>query len=306
MSADDCSLNSSNTKMLVMGYHSRGNPRRGGSRRFQKSQHEKTKTKTHKHHAKGKIFREPQIATAGEIQEKTLSRLKKLGEQKFAVSPFREYFDDWLINLKEVLSEFESNPGVKVDEGFVNERERLIAKVEQELGELKRYEAALDVAAKELAENNHLLVQLDAEYAAQTREMGPRRNAEIQSLTLNVQNLEAELERVRAMKTSFFGFTKKAKARKEIEALENLDSAKTTLESALQNFKMEQERLHDDYEKKKQAELEEVQRLEKEVEKLDNDASITFRRNVAEAFADAVKALLERQPTSATDVAAND
>jgi hypothetical protein len=42
------------------------------------------------------------------------------------------------------------------------------------------------------------------------------------------------------------------------------------------------------------------------VEKLDNDASITFRRNVAEAFADAVKALLERQPTSATDVAAND
>jgi superfamily II RNA helicase len=136
--------------------------------------------------------------------------------------------------------------------------------------------------------------------------MGPRRNAEIQSLTLNVQNLEAELERVRAMKTSFFGFTKKAKARKEIEALENLDSAKTTLESALQNFKMEQERLHDDYEKKKQAELEEVQRLEKEVEKLDNDASITFRRNVAEAFADAVKALLERQPTSATDVAAND
>jgi hypothetical protein len=232
--------------------------------------------------------------------------LKKLGEQKFAVSPFREYFDDWLINLKEVLSEFESNPGVKVDEGFVNERERLIAKVEQELGELKRYEAALDVAAKELAEHNHLLVQLDAEYAAQTREMGPRRNAEIQSLTLNVQNLEAELERVRAMKTSFFGFTKKAKARKEIEALENLDSAKTTLESALQNFKMEQERLHDDYEKKKQAELEEVQRLEKEVEKLDNDASITFRRNVAEAFADAVKALLERQPTSATDVAAND
>jgi urocanate hydratase len=74
----------------------------------------------------------------------------------------------------------------------------------------------------------------------------------------------------------------------------------------LQNFKMEQERLHDDYEKKKQAEIEEVQRLEKEVEKLDNDASITFRRNAAEAFADAVKALLERQPTSATDVAAND
>jgi hypothetical protein len=85
-----------------------------------------------------------------------------------------------------------------------------------------------------------------------------------------------------------------------------LDSAKTNLKSALQSFKVEQERLHDDYEKKKQAEIEEVQRLEKEVEKLDNDTSIPFRRNVAEALADALKALLERQPTSATDIAAND
>jgi hypothetical protein len=42
------------------------------------------------------------------------------------------------------------------------------------------------------------------------------------------------------------------------------------------------------------------------VEKLDNDASIAVRRNVAEALADAVKALLERQPASVTDVAAND
>ena len=74
----------------------------------------------------------------------------------------------------------------------------------------------------------------------------------------------------------------------------------------MKNFKVGQERLHDDYEKKKQAEIEEVQRLEKEVEKLDNDASIAVRRNVAEALADAVKALLERQPASATDVAAND
>jgi hypothetical protein len=290
--------------MLVMGYHSQGSPRRGAGQRFQKSQHEKAKIKTHKHHARGKNFREePQIATAEEIQEKTLSRLKRLGEQKFAVSPFRAYFDDWLINLKEVLSEFESNPGVKVDEGFVNERGRLIAKVEQELAELKRDEAALDVAAKELAELNHLLVQLDSEYAAQTREIGPRKNAEIQSLTLNVQNLEAELDRVRAMKTSFFGFTKKAKAQKEAEALGNLESTKTNLESALQNFKVEQEKLHDDYEKKKQVVIEEVQRLEKEVEKMENDASIAVRSNVAEALADAVKALLERQPASSTDVA---
>jgi hypothetical protein len=287
-----------------MGYRSQGSPRRSSGQKFQKSQHEKAKSKAHKRQARGRPLREePQIATAEETAEKTLNRLKRLGEQKFAVSPFSEYFDDWLINLKEVLSEFESSPAVSVDEAFVNERGRLIAKVERELAELKQGEAALDVAAKELADNNHLLVQIDAEYAAKTREIGPRRNAEIQGLTLNVQSFEGELERVKAMKTSFFSFTKRAKAQKESEALRKLESAKTELESALQNFKVEQEKLHDDYEKKKQAVIEQVQRLEKEVEKLENDSSLTVRSSASEALADAVNALLERQPASSTDAA---
>jgi cytochrome c556 len=287
-----------------MGYRSQGSPRRSAGQRFQKSQHEKAKTKAHKHQVRGRALgEEPQIATSEEIAEKTLNRLKRLGEQKFAVSPFSEYFDDWLINLKEVLSEFESSPAVSVDEAFVNERGRLIAKVERELAELKQDEAALDVAAKELADNNHLLVQIDTEYAAKTREIGPRRNAEIQGLTLNVQSFEGELERVKAMKTSFFSFTKRAKAQKESEALRKLESAKTELESALQSFKVEQEKLHDDYEKKKQAVIEQVQRLEKEVEKLENDSSLTVRSSASEALADAVNALLERQPASSTDAA---
>jgi len=287
-----------------MGYRSQGSPRRSAGQRFQKSQHEKAKTKAHKHQVRGRALgEEPQIATSEEIAEKTLNRLKRLGEQKFAVSPFSEYFDDWLINLKEVLSEFESSPAVSVDEAFVNERGRLIAKVERELAELKEGEAALGVAAKELADNNHLLVQIDAEYAVKTREIGPRRNAEIQGLTLNVQSFEGELERVKAMKTSFFSFTKRAKAQKESEALRKVESAKTELESVLQSFKVEQEKLHDDYEKKIQAVIEQVQRLEKEVEKLENDSSLTVRSSASEALADAVNALLERQPASSADAA---
>ena len=285
-----------------MGYRSQGSPRRSSGQKFQKSQHEKAKNKAHKRQAKGKAIREePEIATPNEIAKKTLSRLKRLGQQKFAVSPFSEYFDDWLINLKEVLSEFESSKSVSVDGGFVNEHERLITKVERELAKLKQGEAALDVAAKELAENNHLLVQLDAEYAAKTREIGSRRNAEIQTLTLNVHNSEGEVERVKAMKTSFFSFTKKAKAQKEAEATRKLGSAKTELETAVQNFKVEQEKLHDDYEKKKQTVIEQVQRLEKEVEKLETDDSLTVRSSVSEALADAVNALLERQPSPSSE-----
>jgi chromosome segregation ATPase len=184
-----------------------------------------------------------------------------------------------------------------VDELFVKEREQMLAVVERDLAELKQEEAALNIGVKELAENNHLLVETDAEYAAKTRETSGKRNAEIQRLTLNVHDLEAEVKRVRAMKTSFFGgFSKKAKAQREADILNKLASAETELERALQLFKAEQEKFHDEYEKKKQATTEKVQRLEKEVERLENDESIKVRHDASETLCEAISALLERQP----------
>src|SRR3990172_9240781 len=283
-----------------MGYQSGS---RKGGQKFQKSQHEKKKTKPNKPRGKSKLMQEERpSATAEEISEKTLSSLKRLGEQRFAVSPFSQYFDDWLINLREVLSEFESSPAVSVDEAFVKERERVTAKIEQELADIKRDEATLNLAVRDLADKNHLLVELDAEYAAQTREIGPKGNAEIRRLTLNIQNLEEALARVKAMKTSFFGsFTKKAKAQKEAELLRKLESAKTAVESAVQSFKVEQEKLHDEYEKKKQAVIAEVQGLEKEVEKLEIDVSPVARQAASEALVYAVNALLKRKPAAPSE-----
>jgi cytochrome c556 len=279
-----------------MGYRSQGSPRRSSGQKFQKSQHEKAKTKARKHREKGITLQEEKpVPSPEETAQKTINSLKKLGEQKFAISPFSDYFDDWLINLKEALSEFESNPTVSVDEPFKNERERLIAKVERELAEIKQGEVASDIAAKELTDKNHLLVEIDAEYAACTREIGSRRNSEIRNLTLRVKTFEEELDRVRATKTSFFGFTKKAKAQKEAETLQKLESAKTELESSVQKFKAEQEKLHDDYEKRKQVVIGQVQRLEKEVEKMENDLSLDARFGACEALIEAVNMLLDRK-----------
>jgi chromosome segregation ATPase len=278
-----------------MGYRSQGGSRRGAGQRFQKSLHAKAKVKARKHKDKSRLLEE-HVISAEEIAEKTLNSLKRLGEQKFAVSPFSQYFNDWLLNLNGVLTELETNQAIKVDEAFVNERQQVLTKTEQQLAELKREEAKLNQAVKELADSNHLLVEIDAEYATKTREIGSRKNAEIQRLTLNVQNLEAELDRVKAMKTSLFRLSKKEKARKEEETQQELNSAKAELESALDSFRIEQEKLHDEYEKKKQAVIERVQRLEKEVEKLESDSSPTVRRDACETLVENVKALLERQP----------
>jgi DNA repair exonuclease SbcCD ATPase subunit len=281
-----------------MGYQTghRG-PRRSHGQRFQKSQHEKAKNRAHKHRLKGTFSEEETTVTAEMAAEKATSNLKRLGEQKFAVSPFRQYFDDWLLNVKQTLSEFETSRAVAVDGEFVKTREQTLAKVESELAAVKREEEALEPCVKELADTNHLLVELDADYSAKTRETGTRRNTEIQRLTKKIHDLEEELEEVKAMKTRLFGgFTKKAKTLKIAEISSKLDAAKPELEKTVETFKLEQDKLHDGYEKKKQEAMAKVQALEKEIEKLDEDKSHKARREASETLAEAVKTLLERQP----------
>ncbi len=234
--------------------------------------------------------------------EKTLNNLKHLGEQKFAVSPFRQYFDDWLLNVKQTISEFESTPEIAVDEEFAKQREQTLTKVERELAELKQEEKALEPCVKELADTNHMLVDLDAHYAAKTRETGMRRNNEIQNLTKKVQELEAKLEQSRTIKTSFIGgVSKKAKAQMVEEATSELEAKKTELKQTLESFGLEQDKLHDIYEKKKHLTMDKVQKLEKEIEKIETDRSQAARHSASEALVGAVKALLERQPKSSSE-----
>jgi hypothetical protein len=284
-----------------MGYKSQTGSRRSSGRKFQKSQHEKAKAKAQKHTSGGRYAQEETpVPPLGEVVEKTLVKLRNLGSQKFAISPFSQYFDDWLVNVREVLSEFESSPAVVVDEEFVKERSQVFLDVEREFAETRLKETALDETAKNLPDANHLVVQIDAEYAAKSRENGLKRNSEVQRLTRNVHDLEEELDRVSRMKTSLFGsFSKKAKAQKDAEATQKLHSAKNGLELVVQDFKVEQEKLHDEYEKRKQAAMEQVQRIEKDIETLETDGSLEARRAACEALVNGVNALLQRKPSYA-------
>jgi vacuolar-type H+-ATPase subunit I/STV1 len=279
-----------------MGYRPQIRSSQSG-RGHQKAQRKKAKGKAPKHQVGGKYTpAETQAIPAREVAEKTLRRLGGLGNQKFALSPFSDYFDDWLVNLKEVMSEFESNQAINVDDDFVKEQTRTLTNIAHELDARRSEEAALREATKSLADNNHLLVEMDAEYAKATRELASRRNSEIQLLTRKVHDLEEELDRVGHMKTSIFSpFSKKAKAQREAEATRKLDSAKSELESVVHSFTVEQEKLHDEYEKRKQEIIEKVRSLEKEVEKLETDGSLEVRRAACEALANAVNAFLQRQ-----------
>ncbi|MCL5948878.1 MAG: hypothetical protein M1490_00170 [Candidatus Bathyarchaeota archaeon] len=69
----------------------------------------------------------------------------------------------------------------------------------------------------------------------------------------------------------------------------------------MQTFTAEQEKLHDNYEKRKQELNENSDRLHQELEKLETDTSTEARQTACNALACAVNALLKRTPTSSTE-----
>jgi hypothetical protein len=278
-----------------MGYRGQTSGRKSSGEKFQKSSHNKAKSKTQKNKSGVKYAEEVSILSAAEIAQKTLTSLSKLGTQTFALSPFSQYYDDWLVNLRQVVSDFEFNPYIGVDEAFVKERTQAFMDVEGELAKRRLKEAELEAAAKTLSETNHLLVETDAQYVTQTRDLAAKRNNDIERLTKNVHTLEDDLAKIGQLKTSFFGFTKKAKAKKTSDVTKKLVATKAELELAVQNFAVEQEKLHDEYEKKKQTTIEKVQSLENEIAAIETDGSIETRKAAAAALVNAVNALLQRK-----------
>jgi hypothetical protein len=279
-----------------MSYRPKTSPRRSTRRGHRKMHHERGKQKGQKHRHGGKYLLENDTApTFKEVVEKTLVRLRSLGGQIFAFSPFSQYFDDWLLSLKSILAEVESNPTVNADAEFVKERSQVIADIELKLAERRREEAVFVEATRKLADQNHLLVKIDIEYATATRELASKRKGEIKRLTRSVHDFEEELEETSRTKTGINPFARRAKSEKTAEITQKLDAAKSEIGSVVKTFEVEQKKLSDEYEKRKQEAIEHVRNLEREVESLDIDVSIEDRRLACEILANAVNGLLQRK-----------
>jgi len=279
-----------------MTYRPQTGSRRSTARQYSKSEHKK-KAKEKKERYEGKYFEEETQVSPKEAIEKTVSGLTRLGNQIFALSPFSQYFDDWLVNLRQIISEFESNPSVKVDEQFVKDRSQIFLDVEGALAEKRLQESNLTGEEKELVDNNHLLVESDKEYAEITRELSFRRNADVQRLSTKIRELEDDVASQEEIKISFYKFRARKKAADTLEQTRQaLKSAKNELEVTLSSFTADQEKLHDSYEKKKQEITDRIESLHKALEKLETDTSVEPRQAACNTLANRINALLERTP----------
>jgi hypothetical protein len=282
-----------------MSYGSQSSSRgsRHGSGRGRGKLHHEKKRKEHKHRSSSKYLLETSEAPSfEETAEKTIIRLGHLAGQTFACSPFSQYYDDWLLSLKSVLSEFESNPAVEVDETFVKERSQVIADVELKLSQRRREDDAFEETTRMLAENKTLLVQTDTEYSYATQELAAERKSEIKRLTHKVRDLEEELEEINQTKVSAFSpLARRSRSKKKAKLNRELDAAKSELDSEVNALEAEQEKLRIGYEKKKQAITEQVQSLEKKVSGAETDGSVEDRRFACEELTSVVKTLLQRK-----------
>jgi hypothetical protein len=283
--------------MDVMSFRPQGGSRKSPGRQLSKSAHDK-KAKEKKQRQSGKYLAEetPEVS-AQEITEKTLASLGRLGNQVFALSPFSQYFDDWIVTLRQIVSEFETNPTVTVDDQFVRERTQIFLDVEATLAESKVAESNLTEEAKALADTNHRIVEVDKEYAEKTRELSFKRNADVQRLTHRTLELEADIAEQEEITISFYKFGARKKAAEKLaQTRQALKNNKNELEVTLQNFTAEQEKLHDSYEKKKQELNETSDRLHTELEKLETDTSTIGRQVACNALTCAINALRQRTP----------
>ncbi len=180
------------------------------------------------------------------IEAETLEYLEVLGNEVFLHSPISRFFDDWMVNLRQVILSFESSGVITADEEFTKECTQIFSDVEDELANRLLKDAKLEASTKTLQENKHLLGEIDAGYAAQNKELVVKGKSAIDFLIKNMQHLEEELAQTEQIKTSYLHPLKKiAKEQKLIEVSLKLSIAKKRLALAVQSSAVEEENLGD-------------------------------------------------------------
>lgn len=286
----------------LMGFQSRARTPRDLGRRPGRS---KSKSKPGKHGTGGAYrLEEEHTLTAAEIVDRTLNSLSRLGNQRFAVAPFHEHYDRWLLSVRNVISELEASSAVTVDDHFKDECSRVLSDIELTLKDRRAKEASNDEAARTVSRNlldtKSLLAQTEREYAVKMNEIAAKREHAIKPVATNVGRLRQELSRISRMRAGFLrSISKKAKAQRTTEATQKLDTTKKELATIEQSFATEQKKLQGGHERRRRQILEQIANHQKEIENLENgpkvDDALDARHATCDALVNAVNSFLQRR-----------
>src|SRR3990172_8491316 len=98
------------------------------------------------------------------LAEKIIGESNKLGNQVFEFSPYSQYFDSWLVNLEQIISEFESDINIKLDDLFSKDRSRIFLEIKRTLAQKRLEESKQCINEKALNDSNQLLFEIEKDY----------------------------------------------------------------------------------------------------------------------------------------------
>jgi hypothetical protein len=168
------------------------------------------------------------------VTTETLGYLETLGGEVFEQEPVSKYFDDWMVNLRQIIMSFESSEVIGQDEAFSGECNQIFGNIEDELSKRIANEADMQVSLKTLVENRYLLNKINEGYAAQTKELVDKGKSAIENLMHTMQSIEKELTEVQQIKVSYrHPLQKMAKDQKISELTQKLNAVKRRLAMAV-------------------------------------------------------------------------
>lgn len=168
------------------------------------------------------------------ITTETLTYLDMLGGEVFEQEPVSKYFDDWMVNLRQVILSFESNPTVGADEGFNAQYNKIFGEIQEELDNRVALEGSMAVSYRTLVEKRYLLNKIDEEHAEQTKQFVEKGASNIETLMQNMASIEKELAEAEAVKVSYLHTMQyMAKNQKVNELRQKLNSVKKRLALAI-------------------------------------------------------------------------
>lgn len=181
------------------------------------------------------IYSSEQLSRIEAIKNETLEFIELLSNEKFEHSPISRFFDDWMVNLRQVVMSFAANSIIEPDEEFNKRFSEIFNEIEEELAKRLMNEAEIEVSARSLEENKQHLDEISAGYAAQTKEIVIKGTSAIDFLIKNVRHLEEELAELDSQKTSYLNPLKKiAQDQKRNEVFQKLNAAKKRLAMTIQ------------------------------------------------------------------------
>ena len=134
------------------------------------------------------------------------------------------------------------------------------------------------------------------EFSTKMKAIKDRKRSELKRLYSIVNRLKKEQDNVVRLKAGFFrGISKRKKERREIEIAQELNIKQRELELVLLNFNAIQRVLREEYEGRREPELEQIKLFQKRIRNLEDDGSLEERWFACEALTDAVNTFLQRK-----------